>query len=57
LEQDSKEKRGERAMTYNKPSVAMLASAFGAIQSCLCSKDADNGDLLYTPTAAYEVDE
>jgi len=44
-------------MTYNKPSVAMLASAFGAIQSCLCSKDADNGDLLYTPTAAYEVDE
>jgi len=45
-------------MTYNKPSITTLASALYSVQSCLCLvKDYDNGELLYTPTAAYEVDE
>jgi len=45
-------------MTYNKPSITTLASALCAVQSInIPLKDGDNGELLYTPTAAYEVDE
>jgi len=45
-------------MTYNKPSITTLASALCAVQSTVVVlKDGDNGELFYTPTAAYEVDE
>jgi hypothetical protein len=45
-------------MTYNKPSITTLASALCAVQSVFVGqKQIDNGDLSYTPTPAYEVDE